>query len=72
MDLTDAELNEIISYDKMCQQMTQAVDRLQSDYVEQLSLRTSQGKPTLAIIIGGSCMQACTYIHACTFARMCL
>lgn len=41
VQLTSEELNEVINFEKMRQQMDMALDHLKKDYVEQLSLRTS-------------------------------
>ena len=41
VQLSSEELNEVINFDKMKQQMELALDHLSKDYVEQLALRTS-------------------------------
>jgi len=41
VQLSSEELNEVIHFDKMKQQMDLALDHLKKDYVEQLALRTS-------------------------------
>jgi len=39
--LSNEELNEVIDYDNMIQQMEDALELLRNEYTEQLSLRTS-------------------------------
>lgn len=43
VQLSDEELNQVIDFDKMKNQMQMTLDYLKKDYAEQLSLRTSVG-----------------------------
>ena len=43
VELSHDELNSVVDYDKMCEQLDLAVEHLKQDYIEQLSLRTSAG-----------------------------
>ena len=43
MSLTEAELNEVINYTKLCHQMELVVDSLKGEFVEQLTIRTNAG-----------------------------
>ena len=44
MSVSESDLNSVVNFDKLTQQLDSQVARLQQDYVEQLSLRTSTGK----------------------------